>query len=106
MGCRFNWSLQRSDNAPGVDTLRSVSCVWPSGPCTAVGSTLRTIDRTVTLAERLRDGRWVQQPTPNLPGPLRLDLNAVSCPTASSCMAVGSVFKHFEYVTLAERYGP
>ena len=63
--------------------------------CTAVGEAVLGLPAgTVTLAERWNGTRWAIQHTPNRPhgnlsGAATATLNAVSCPSGTSCVAVG-----------------
>jgi hypothetical protein len=79
-------------------TLTGVSC--PSvQSCTAVGSVFEASGGAVVpVAERLTGATWTASilpqppmPGPNGPGPIA-ELNAVSCPSAVSCIAVGWYF--------------
>lgn len=75
--------------APGA-ILTAVSCTSP-GACTATGSNFSTAGQT--LAERWNGTRWRVQPTPNPAnsGTSReeVELNAVSCTSATACTASG-----------------
>jgi len=79
-------------------TLTGVSCPSPQS-CTAVGSANEAVGNAVVpVAEHLSRGTWIAsilpQPLstgPNGGGP-RAFLNAVSCPSAVLCVAVGSYF--------------
>jgi hypothetical protein len=90
------WLIQRSPEPPGTlsSYLNGISCSSPVA-CTAVGeAVLGPPAGTVTLAERWNGTRWVIQhtpspPHPNLSGAATATLNAVSCPSATSCLAVG-----------------
>jgi hypothetical protein len=66
-----------------VTTLSKVSCSSPTA-CTAVGSYEPHSGGTLPLVERFDGSKITIQPTP-APGPLV----AVSCPSASYCVAVG-----------------
>lgn len=91
-----SWTIQNTAFPTGATLawLNSVSCSAPTA-CTAVGwSSHRFSDEGLaTLAERWDGTRWTLQPTPNpsgigplTPGP---ELNAVSCPSDTTCTAVG-----------------
>jgi hypothetical protein len=83
------WSVQSTSNPTAANgQLSGVKCTSPSS-CTAVGSYRTPAGRTATLAESLVDGHWVQQPTPNPVGSADAQLAAVSCTSASDCVAVG-----------------
>ena len=85
----ITWTVQPTPTpAQGVDGLfLAVSCV-SSSDCTAVGGYTSNAG-PVTLAEHWDGTRWSVQATPNLTGASFSTLEAVSCPTASDCTAVG-----------------
>lgn len=87
------WSIQPTPNLARVPytVLRSVSCTtrWA---CTAVGQSGQTPQygqQTRTLAARWNGRTWAVQPTPALVAGAADALNAVSCKSATSCVAVG-----------------
>jgi hypothetical protein len=80
------WTVQATPAAADA-SLGGVSCSSPSS-CTAVGS-YRKGSSALTLAERWDGARWTIQTTPNRAGSTHNSFHAVSCPTATSCMAVG-----------------
>jgi hypothetical protein len=86
------WSAGTTPN-PATSTgasLAGVSCAL-AATCTAVGSYTTASGVTLTLAEHLSGGKWVLQPTPNIPGwPVR-NLAGVSCALAATCTAAGSI---------------
>lgn len=89
------WSVQPTPNpAPGIQAaFDGVSC--PSATaCTAVGSYINNTQTggVGTLAEAWNGTRWAIQPTPNPTGATQSRLQGVSCPSATSCTAVGSHF--------------
>jgi hypothetical protein len=69
--------------------LVTVSCS-SSAACTAVGDDYNTVGDDVPLVERWNGSTWRIQSTPGFPTFLPLD--AVSCPAAARCIAVGSLF--------------
>ncbi len=86
-----SWSIQRAPS-PHFSSLASISCTTVSA-CTTVGTAGRS-----TLAEKWNGTRWSVQRTPNgvlaaLPGThwSSSALGSVSCISATSCAAVGSV---------------
>ena len=87
-----SWSLM-AVTAPvtsAESSLSGVSCSSTSF-CTAVGA-YTTVAAVVTLAEVWDGTAWSMQHTPNEPNPssgVWGALNAVSCPTARYCTAVG-----------------
>jgi hypothetical protein len=100
------WALQPSiSGSDKASSLNSVSCTWPSGPCTAVGDIQASVDANVTLAERLSGGSWIRQATPNPPEPSLPVLRGISCPTSSRCVAVGDAGTFAPPEALSELYG-
>jgi len=84
------WSIQRSPNPAGAhfSELNAVSC--PSkAACTAVGYYNRSTGPTLTLAEAWNGTRWKIQRSPSRAGASGSVLQAVSCPSATACSAVG-----------------
>jgi hypothetical protein len=88
------WSVSSSPNpanAYGV-ALDGVSCTSATA-CTAVGSYLVNGGGYFTLIESWNGSTWSIVPSPNPTGASALigpNLNAVSCTSASACVAVGS----------------
>jgi hypothetical protein len=90
------WAIQRLPEPPGTlsSYLNGISCSSPVA-CTAAGEAVLGLPAgTVTLAERWDGTRWAIQHTPNprhsnLSGAATATLNAVSCPSATTCVAVG-----------------
>jgi hypothetical protein len=87
----------------GGDVLNAVSCPSPSA-CTAVGYFDNRSGHSETLVESWDGTGWSRTPSPNAgpasayssaSGPAHDLLNGVSCPSSSSCTAVGT------YVTAA-----
>jgi hypothetical protein len=82
-----------TDPAP---TFTSLACA-AAGSCFAVGSYLAVPDRQDGLIATLANGTWSAatapvsglSPPPNPNAPDSMNLNAVSCPAAGSCVAVG-----------------
>ena len=60
--------------------------------CTAVGYYYTGAGTSQALAEQWNGRSWVISPTPSLPGSKQSLLSGVSCPTTSTCVAVGTVF--------------
>jgi hypothetical protein len=96
---------------PTVDPAGAISSqlngVWcaKSGLCVAVGQYTSSPRVTVTLAEGWAAGRWTVIPTPNAPGATSSQLNAVSCLSATECIAVGSYRRSAGITkTLVERF--
>jgi hypothetical protein len=103
-----SWTVQ---SVPGPATsngvFNGVSCSAPTA-CTAVGSDVNASFATVSLAERWNGTSWVAQstPAPAPAGSSQVVFRAVSCPTATSCTAVGSFFNSTlgHTVPLAEQW--
>lgn len=74
-----------------VSLLGAVSCGSESA-CTAVGGwepSTSPNQPDLTLAVRFDGSKWAIQATPNVAGSSNGDLSGVSCPSATSCLAVG-----------------
>lgn len=89
------WVIQRLPQPAGTksSSLYGISCSSPTA-CTAVGEfNLGRNGRSLTAAEHWNGTRWAIQHTPNPPStnPDNADasLNSVSCPSATTCVAVG-----------------
>lgn len=82
------WSIEGSPNPTPVSFLFGVTCPT-STFCTAVGSSA-TASSVATLVETWDGTVWRSKSTPNPAGSVQSQLDAVSCPTASSCTAVGA----------------
>ncbi len=84
------WTLfQDAVPVNGTPMLSAVSCVSTTF-CVAVGEVI-SADRTTALAESWNGTSWAVMPSPR---PTRSDLAGVSCPSAASCVAVGSTDGH------------
>jgi hypothetical protein len=95
------WAIQSTPNPTGASSssLGGVSC--PSATfCEAVGSYESGSAVEATLAEVWNGTTWAVQSTPNHTGPTSSSLGGVSCPSATSCEAVG-IFNN-GFGTLAE----
>ena len=87
------WTLKPTPDPAGaeVSVLGSVSCS-SARACTAVGSSAASLSSfTFPLAERWDGNSWRIQPTP-APKGTSDSLFGVSCPSARTCVAVGSAF--------------
>jgi hypothetical protein len=85
------WSVAPSPNPAGDSRdLQAVSCTT-SANCLAVGFYTATSGSDSTFAERWNGSKWSIVTTAN---PKNSDsyLNGVSCPSPSSCMAVGATY--------------
>jgi hypothetical protein len=85
-----SWLDQEQPNpgGQGDNTNADVSCPNVDA-CTTVGSWVDAGDAIRTLAERWDGTTWVRQPAPNPRGSDISELNGVSCPSVSTCTAVG-----------------
>lgn len=80
------WQLQSVPSPPSA-SLNGVSCPSAS-TCIAVGS-YRNSHRTVPLVELWDGQEWSVMTTPTPEGTRRSSLDAVSCSSVTSCVAVG-----------------
>lgn len=85
------WAVQRlrTPARATATSLSGVSCA-AAAQCTAVGSWSRP-GMSRPLAERWNGHAWVVQPTPRPAGASLGGLTAVSCATATSCLAIGTI---------------
>jgi len=99
------WSVSPSPNAPAstANELTGVSCPSTTS-CFAVGSYITALFTTKTLVERWNENSWGVMKSPNPPGFTFASLLAVSCPSATSCFAVGSDTKRGTGQTLIEHW--
>jgi len=78
------WSVVASGNATApADRFSGVSCT-SAAACTAVGYRISSSGKQLPLAERWNGRAWAVEPTPGTGA-----LASVSCPSASTCVAVG-----------------
>lgn len=95
------WVIQTLAHVAGNTILNGVSCRSATA-CTAVGWTTKGVVQTPVLAEHWNGKGWAAQTTQN-PSNDEGTLAAVSCPTVSTCFAVGSyVTSSGRILTLAE----
>ena len=90
-----SWSLQSAPSPSGLPMaqLSAVSCT-AAAACTAIGGAAVSIQvPPATLAERWNGTAWTIQASQDGRGAVPSEVNGVSCPTASSCIAVGD-FNH------------
>jgi len=80
-----SWSIQRPAEPVG---FRGVSCSLATA-CTAVGGYLSGVGADRSLAQRWDGSAWSVQSTADPSTSGNVDLSAVSCPSATSCIAVG-----------------
>lgn len=85
-----SWKIQSTPNPAGSNTtvLFAVSCTSATA-CTATGYQ-ETVAGYLTLAEVWNGTAWKVQSTPNPSGSSGLALGAVSCRSATACVAVGN----------------
>lgn len=84
-------------------TLNGVTCV--SGKdCVAVGQELTSRRAQKNLAEKWNGTRWSAVNPPQPAGSRGGTLNAVSCPSAKNCIAVGDYFKLGKTIPQADRW--
>jgi hypothetical protein len=106
VGQSLTWAIVPSPNNNVLDnTFTGISCPSASA-CTAVGYSYGTHSEPKTLIESWNGSAWSIVSSPN-PGPgLGQDyLDGVSCPTASSCTAVGYYQKRYGHLkTLIESW--
>ena len=97
-----SWSVVPLPTDASQSRLASVSCVSATN-CFAVGSYLDS-SATKTLIEHWNGVTWSIVASPNPSGASDSVLTGVSCPTATSCLAVGSYENATAAGTLAERW--
>jgi hypothetical protein len=78
----------RTQTVPGTGVLLAVACASATF-CEAVGGA-GNFGSGVTEAVRWNGTAWTSQATPNPAGASSAGLNAVSCPSANSCQALGA----------------
>jgi hypothetical protein len=88
------WEIQNTPNLPGAEPsfLIGVSCPSPAN-CMAVGGTgTDNAPRKALVAEHWNGNGWAIVPVPDPPGMTSAggNLESVSCPGPSACMAVGA----------------
>jgi hypothetical protein len=86
-----NWAVNPTPH-PVDSQLIGISC-HGANRCTAVGHHI-TPGGIQTLAERWNGTTWAPQSTPHPAGARGSDLLAVSCPSSTSCTAVGYYIAH------------
>jgi hypothetical protein len=72
--------------------------------CVAVGNYKNQAGKFLSYAAIWTSGSWKLQETPNVAGETGSLFNAVSCPSAASCMAVGYAYRGKQDHTFAERW--
>jgi hypothetical protein len=84
------WADQAVPNPTGSKgtQLLAIACSATTA-CTDVGYYINSAGAPVSLAERWNGSEWSIQSTPNPSGATKTLLQAVSCPTATTCFAGG-----------------
>jgi hypothetical protein len=82
------WTIDQTPRLAGGGALDGVSCT-SSTACRAVGDQVDSSGAHATLAEQWNGTAWSIESTPTIAGATSAELNDVSCPSASACMAVG-----------------
>ncbi len=83
--------------------LSGVSCV-SAKECVAVGLAISSKEVRTGLAEKWNGKHWSRMSAPEPAGSTGSTLNAVSCATARSCMAVGAHYKPGKTLPEADRW--
>lgn len=99
------WATVPSADTGGAldNALYGVSCPTATR-CMAVGSATSTTGYVQNLAEVGNGSTWTIVPTPDTSATFVNSLSAVSCATATACMAVGSAADFTGSVTLTESW--
>ena len=86
------WVALKTSEPAGASysSLTAVSC-FSASSCTSVGAYTDSIGRTPPLIERWNGKGWRRQTAATPPGASESDLQAISCPSATTCTAVGRV---------------
>ncbi len=98
-----SWQIQatpKPKRAPNSQ-LTGVTCT-SAHACVAVGSASMSVSNKVPLAEHWNGTSWKIEKTPTRSGFIESELDGISCPSATRCIAVGDSFKPSKFVTLAE----
>jgi hypothetical protein len=99
------WAAQSTPNPKGnkESALKAVSCDQATF-CEAVGSYVDKSNGEVTLAEGWNGTDWSAETSANPGGNREISLSGVSCPSVTSCEAVGDSFSNAtrSFVLLAE----
>jgi hypothetical protein len=97
------WTVDPSPNVGDVNHLLAVSCATRSS-CMAVGQSGN--GHGPAFVEHWDGHTWTALPSADLPEPHRGGplFDGVSCPTANSCIAVGTYFAENNFHTVSERW--
>jgi hypothetical protein len=96
------WTIQPTPTLSRDSEVSGVSCPTDTS-CTMVG-TRGTLTGNAPLAEHWDGTTWTIQHAANPHGASDVALNAVSCPTAVNCTAVGASFGESSATSLAEHW--
>ncbi len=96
------WSIAPFGAKTSQSHLNGVACPAAQS-CFAVGS-YDTNTRSSTLVEHWNGSKWAIVPSPNPKGSTDVELISVSCPTATSCFAVGYTSSSQSEQALIERW--
>jgi|SRR5580658_830000 hypothetical protein len=88
---------------PDISKLSGLACSSTRN-CMAVGDYVNPAGTTLPYAVRWHDGRRTVMALPSVPNEQSTSLAAVSCPTATMCVAVGSYSSTNGYHAIAERW--
>jgi hypothetical protein len=96
------WTIQLTAEPTGSVTTEffGVSCT-SADACTAVGDYTTKSSNDQTLAERWNGTSWSAQATPDQQPSTQNEFEAVACPSASTCTAVGYYFGKVDFLPLA-----
>ena len=102
------WFIQTTQNphhgSQETDEFSGVSC-WSATGCDAVGPSPDSEAELNALVERWNGTAWEVQSTPKSTGASEVNLESVSCRSASECEATGyAELAGNKHVTLAERW--
>jgi hypothetical protein len=83
------WTVEKALTVSSDSSFAAVSCTTASA-CAAVGGQLTSAGGVAPLAGAWNGKTWASEPTPGPVGVLASRLSAVSCPSSTDCVAVGS----------------
>jgi len=98
------WSVVPTPNPAAPNGFLNGASCPTSTFCIAVGNYVASSGIGSVQAQRWDGTRWNTQTAPNPAGGVSSELLGVSCPTASSCVAVGDSFDSGARTNLAERW--
>ncbi len=99
-----SWSVSTTPNPTGTaPRLHGLDCTSEAF-CMAVGSFAEARGRRLTLGQSWNGLAWSSQRTIDLPEALEHELQAVSCPTSSYCIAAGSFEVERVALTMAQSW--